>query len=86
MNQELVAIAAAILGGLGLMLVQPALAQPSDPYNEFAPGLKSKTEGTSAKTFAPGQQFEHGTQPSDPYKNSPGFLNRGSCLPNQDIC
>jgi hypothetical protein len=64
------------------MMLQSVSAAPSDPYNEFAPGLKSKTEGTDAKTFSPGQQFDHGTQPSDPYKNSPGFLNKQpSCSP-----
>ena len=81
----LASIAAALIG-IGFMLMQPVLAAPTNPFNEFAPGLKSQTEGTSAQSFAPGEQFDHGQSPTDPYKFSPGVLNRDSCLPNEDIC
>lgn len=51
----------------GSIMVRPVLASSGDPYNEFAPGLKSQTEGTVAKNFATEQQFDHCTQPGDSY-------------------
>lgn len=85
-NYILLAAFAAALSGVGFMFMQPVLAAPSDPFNPYAPGIKSQTEGTSAQSLAPGEQFDHGTAPTDPFKFSPGFLNRGTCTPGQDIC
>jgi hypothetical protein len=84
-NYILVAAIAAALSGIGFMLMQPVLAYPTDPLNPYAPGIRQSTEGT-ATDFATGLQFDHGILPSDPYKFSPGFLNRGTCTPGQDIC
>jgi hypothetical protein len=70
----LIAIALA-LSGVGALAIQSAFANPGDPYNPYAPGLKQNNE-VSAKTYAPGQLF----QPGDPYRGStfaPGILNQG---------
>lgn len=82
----LLAAFAVALSGVGFMFMQPVLAAPTDPFNPYAPGIKSQTEGTSAQSLAPGEQFDHGFQPSDPYKFSPGILNRATCLPSEDTC
>ena len=73
-----IAIALAIalaLSSVAVVTIQNVFANPSDPYNPYAPGLKQNNQ-VSAKTFAPGQNFN----PGDPYRGStfaPGILNQG---------